>query len=452
MLKLIRIAFRNIIKNRNRSIMLGSAIIIVTAILIILMAVTSGISDTMLKSSTMLMSGHVNIAGFYKWRPTSAGPLIMDYQNLKRLAIENIPEAKCVVDRFMSWGEIISDFDSIHSAIWGLNFTEEQELKDVLKLADKRDYIEDYKPVPGEASTAGNLDELKNPGNIALFASQAKRLKVEAGDMVTISVPTRRNVWNTKDLRVCAVLKDIGITVWPAVYGTKDDISDLYRFGENMTGKIMRYLKSKKDVVKVQNRLKNLIGDEGYRLMEEESAPFWKKLDRVAKEEWTGQKIDITTWEDEISFMKWIITTFNSTVLYFLVVLMVIIIMGIMNTLWISIRERTKEIGTLRAIGMHRNRVMMMFMIEAFILSAISTASGILIGSGVSELLDYLKIKIPYEAVQNFLLSDELSLIIKVPNLILAFLIITILSTMGAVYPSYRAAKMKPISAINYIG
>ena len=37
-----------------------------------------------------------------------------------------------------------------------------------------------------------------------------------------------------------------------------------------------------------------------------------------------------------------------------------------MNTLWIAIRERTREIGTLRAIGMQRARVLAMFLIEAF--------------------------------------------------------------------------------------
>ncbi len=50
-------------------------------------------------------------------------------------------------------------------------------------------------------------------------------------------------------------------------------------------------------------------------------------------------------------------------------VLLVIIAVGIMNTLWIAIRERTREIGTLRAIGMQRARVLVMFLTEALMLS-----------------------------------------------------------------------------------
>ena len=161
MFKFMRIAFRNIIKHKNRSLMLGVAIIIVTTILIVLMATATGIESTMIKTSTMLMSGHVNIAGFYKWRPTSAGPMIMDYLELKQLAVENVPEAKCVVDRFMSWGEIISDFDSVHSAIWAVDFAEEKELKDVLELADRKDYIENYEPVKEETTARRKKRETK---------------------------------------------------------------------------------------------------------------------------------------------------------------------------------------------------------------------------------------------------------------------------------------------------
>ena len=51
-------------------------------------------------------------------------------------------------------------------------------------------------------------------------------------------------------------------------------------------------------------------------------------------------------------------------------VLLVVIGVGIMNTLWIAIRERTREIGTLRAIGMQRRRVLLMFLIEALMLGA----------------------------------------------------------------------------------
>ena len=89
--------------------------------------------------------------------------------------------------------------------------------------------------------------------------------------------------------------------------------------------------------------------------MDPDPRAFWLKFETVNREDWTGQKLDVTTWEDEISFIQWTVTAHRPGSPCTLIgVLLVIIVVGIMNTLWIAIRERTREIGTLRAIGMQR--------------------------------------------------------------------------------------------------
>ncbi len=110
--------------------------------------------------------------------------------------------------------------------------------------------------------------------------------------------------------------------------------------------------------------------------MDRESKAFWVKLQELNSEDWTGQKLDLTTWEDEISFVSWTLKAIDGITFLLTSVLLVIIAIGIMNTLWIAIRERTREIGTLRAIGMQRPRVLAMFVIEAFCLGALGSLAG----------------------------------------------------------------------------
>ena len=93
--------------------------------------------------------------------------------------------------------------------------------------------------------------------------------------------------------------------------------------------------------------------------------PFWMKFDGVKREDWTGQRIDVTSWEDEISFLSWTIKSFDAISNILVMVLLIIVVVGIMNALWMAIRERTGEIGTLRAIGMTRWKVLWMFNLEA---------------------------------------------------------------------------------------
>ena len=103
---------------------------------------------------------------------------------------------------------------------------------------------------------------------------------------------------------------------------------------------------------------------------------FWMKFQSVAREDWTGQKLDVTTWEDEISFMTWTLKALQGLSVVLIVILIAIIIIGIMNTMWIAIRERTREIGTLRAIGMHRREVLWMFLLESLMLGLFAHGGG----------------------------------------------------------------------------
>src|SRR5262249_28091391 len=143
---------------------------------------------------------------------------------------------------------------------------------------------------------------------------------------------------------------------------------------------IQIYLKDIRDSDKVMGVLRKAYEAKGYRLMDHESNPFFFKFQTVNAEDWTGQKIDITTWEDEVSFLVKIIFGVKAFAFIVLVVLLVIIVIGIINTMWIAVRERTGEIGTLRAIGMQRGRVLAMFVAEAGLLGLCASGVGTLVG------------------------------------------------------------------------
>src|SRR5665213_1833460 len=130
-------------------------------------------------------------------------------------------------------------------------------------------------------------------------------------------------------------------------------------------------------------------------------------MQEVSKEEWTGQKLDITSWDDEISYVTWTLSAIDGLSFLLTSVLLVIIAIGIMNTLWIAIRERTREIGTLRAIGMGKSMVAAMFVIEAFFLGALGTLAGVVLGCLAAAILDRLHIPVP-KGVLIFLVSSAL--------------------------------------------
>jgi putative ABC transport system permease protein len=107
---------------------------------------------------------------------------------------------------------------------------------------------------------------------------------------------------------------------------------------------------------------------------------------------------------------------------------------GIMNIMYISIEERTREIGIRKALGAKYNHILYQFVLEAGILSIFGSLIGILIAIIVYVILDRMN----YTAVPvlwGFVLAFSSSLIIGL---------------FFGYYPTKKAAKMKPIDALKY--
>ncbi|MCU0696492.1 MAG: FtsX-like permease family protein [Myxococcaceae bacterium] len=202
---------------------------------------------------------------------------------------------------------------------------------------------------------------------------------------------------------------------------------------------------------KVQEQLRKSFAAEGFELMDNDPRPFWAKFDGVNRESWTGQKLDITNWEDETSFVQWFVTILTVAATTVIFVLTIIIGVGIMNVMWISIRERTREIGTLRAVGMQRRSVIAMFLTEGFLLGLLGTSAGVVLGVAISALLTGAHVVLP-KGAQLVLMSEQLVVTPTAGWLVFAVLFITGTITLISLIPSFLAARLKPVSAMSHVG
>ncbi len=432
------IALRNIVQRQVRSLMLFGAIAGVSFLFAVLLSLVYGVKDAMIRNGTALMTGHVNIAGFYKISQSSANPIVTKYQPLVTYAKEKIPEADVIVDRVKAFGKVFSETDSAQIPFWGVNMDQEAKVLSRLDVATD----EQGRPL-------GSVSALSLRGGLAIFQAHAKKLKVGIGDSVTVSVPTYRNMNNTKDVKIVAILRDLGIMSQFNAYMNATDVRELYQHRPDSTGQIMVYLKDVTRLPEVEERIRKDLTAQGHLMMEKESNPFWMKFDRVAGESWTGQKIDVTTWEDETSFLKWVVALLSALAWVLTIVLSIIIVMGLMNALWMSIKERTTEIGTLRAIGMQRSKVLTLFMMESLILSVFSTVVGLLVAAVFVSILNAMKVPVTSEAFQMFLMANHLSFLLDASLLFTCFAFLVGFFTVGSLIPAYQATRLSPILAIN---
>jgi ABC-type lipoprotein release transport system permease subunit len=114
-----------------------------------------------------------------------------------------------------------------------------------------------------------------------------------------------------------------------------------------------------------------------------------------------------------------------------------------------SVRERTKEIGTLKAIGASNSTILAQFILEGTLLSLIAGAVGIAIGTvGASTIGNLLLPRLQYGFGQSVTVPLAVTI---TPELVLAGLGIAVaLGALGSLYPAWRAAKIRPAEAMRH--
>ena len=106
MSQLFLIAFRNLVQHSRRTLLLGGAIMGVTALLVLLLGLLNGIRSTILESATTLMTGHVNVGGFFKVTAGAAAPVVTHYPDILTVIRREVPEVDYVTQRGRGWAKI----------------------------------------------------------------------------------------------------------------------------------------------------------------------------------------------------------------------------------------------------------------------------------------------------------------------------------------------------------
>jgi putative ABC transport system permease protein len=275
---------------------------------------------------------------------------------------------------------------------------------------------------------------------------------VSVGDVLTLSAPTDRGVNNTVDVRVSAIAKNVGLLSAFSAFIQADTLRQLYGLNATTTGAIHLYLADPREATAVASRLRVALASAGWRVMDPDPQPYWMKLmQTVPSEDWTGQKLDVTTADDEMGQFKQFILALRIVTGLLVVILMAVVVIGILNTLAIAIRERTREIGTLRAIGMQRRKVRWLILLETALLGILATTAGALLAAGIAAALNAAGILLP-EAVQIFLASDRLTFLLDPRAMATDVLFLSAVTVLASWLPARRAARLRPVTAMHHIG
>lgn len=164
-----------------------------------------------------------------------------------------------------------------------------------------------------------------------------------------------------------------------------------------------------------------------------EVSDVMEEVSMVLSEQYDGKSF---TLSDAGSKME-AATTSNKTLTLLLYSMAAIVFIvggiGIMNVLFVSVKERTNEIGILKALGCSRRDILMEFLLEASCISFVGACIGVLLSLGITPVVEFFSVRVSL-SMQGALLS-------------LVFGVIT--GTIFGFYPAYKASRLVPVVALN---
>ena len=401
---LVKLAWRNIFRNKRRTLIASIAIGIGLTALIFVDAFMIGMAETMIRTATASFLGDAQIhrEGFRDTQEVSLTIQALD-KVTENLAKEDIVEHW--TQRTLAFGMITSPASVSAINLVGVHPPTEK----FLSLIDN-------------AITEGAYFEGDNSRDVVIGAKLAEILEIGIGDRVVVTVAQAES-------------GDLSQEMFR--------VSGIYRFvGEEMnSGMAFVRIEKAQEMLAIGNRVHEIaLKFTSIAYTQDSTLPFWDTYSQHGNEalSWTELMSQLTVVLEMTKYSKYIMG----------VILFGVVIFGIINTLFMSLYERMFEFGVLRAVGTRPFGMARIILFEAGALAIVSIGLGSVLGFLVTALLahtgiDYTGIEMMGVTMQEFIYP-----VLEVQQFIIYPISVFVFTIIAGLYPARHVAKMAPVDAM----
>jgi len=409
---LFKIAIRNLLRYKRRTLLTASLITVGVVFVLAFVSISGSFKNMMIGQITDSMLGHLQVhrKGFVASIETL--PLNL---NLKGGAIGRLEKILSAQPEIEAYSPRVK-FGGMFS-----NFTETSSIRLTAIYPEK-----EFKAVPFlPGRVTEGVKDLK-PGGILIPDLLARGMKIKPGDAVVIVATNADGSVNGKQFTVTGILESATGPGGRDGYLHMDDARELLRMEDQQ-------------VSEYAVRLKNF----------GKLAAFGEKLDGLLARELNQQGkpiFELHTWEKLSPFFN-IARMIDVMTFFIKLMLIAIVLISIMNVMIMTVYERIREIGTIAAIGTPPGKILNMFVIEGFCMGVGGALIGDIAGISLVYILNLFKITYDFGQQKGFILQAGVS----PADILVISATVIIVSVIASLQPAFKASRMEPIQALRHV-
>jgi len=399
---IFKLALRNILRNGRRSA-ITLTVIVFGAVGLILFGGYKARTFYALRESTIRgRVGHLQIfkEGYSKSQSQKPLDHALDDANAIRNVIERDPRVKMTAAQITLMG-LISNGDKSETFIATAVEPAKERLMDSIRI------------------TAGKALPDSESDAVMIGRGLADSMHAKPGDYLTIMTTTTAGSLNAMDVRVAGIFMT-GVKEYDE-RAVKMPIAGAQQLLQTKKiEKLLVFLKNTDDTAAVHSAITARV-----------------------------HGIEIKEWSELAPFYHQVVALYNGIFGFLGIVVFAIVVFSVANTILMSVFERTREIGTLMAMGTTRGRLRAMFVAEGVGIGVIGGILGLLIGASLAMLINRGHVMLP--PPPGYTVGYRLQIMLQPPVLITAFLVSFITATISSIVPALKASRMKIVDALGHI-
>jgi putative ABC transport system permease protein len=409
---LFKIAVRNLLRYKRRTLLTASLITIGIVFVLVFLAVSGSFKNMMIGQITDSMLGHVQV--HRKGYVASIDNLPLNL-NLKAGAAERL---KSVLDQ---QPEIAAYSPRIKFGGMFSNFVETTNIRLVAVYPDR-----EFATVPLLPSRIIEGEKALKRGEILVPTLLAKGMGVKVGDTVVVVATNKDGSVNGKQFRVSGVVEGITGPGGRDGYIHIEDAAELLRMEEPEVSEVAIRMKDFSKLRRFAGKIEGLLSGE----LNKQGKPLF----------------EVHTWEQLTPFYN-IARMIDMMTFFIKLMLIAIVLISIMNVMIMAVYERIREIGTIAAIGTLPGKILSLFVIEGFCLGMVGAALGNFAGIAIVKILNLSKITFDFGQQKGLLLTAT----ITPADIVTISVTVIIVSVIASLQPAFKASRMEPIKALRHV-